>query len=347
MESRMLGSNESLVNSPLTRDVSQLNEMAGLNLPYLRIIHQACVAHEHFSKNAISKEVHIVVKNVVFLVEVTSNVDLSKSHIEAKLLYDFDREEDQKLEVSYVKNEPLEYKVNILDSGTKATIELRIKVLTSQHEDMLFRVQLKGIDPLSGREFETYTQPIKVISKLTQLKKSSNSNAINIGINNPKKRVSNDQIISILNRLESQQIEQRNFLQMILAKLYGIDSPISQSNNDQTIHSLSNFIPPQTLTTSSSEDFSTSNGSLVNELQQSQRKEEDEDYKHREAEGALWKFISSFDDLPPDQKREKIKGFLQHTSGVVTEKLSEFFDVFDNNVRKKLKTTKESTIHGK
>lgn len=54
-------------------------------------------------------------KNLAFQIELESNIDLTKSNLSGKLLYDFDREEDPKLEVSYVKAEPLEYKVNLLE----------------------------------------------------------------------------------------------------------------------------------------------------------------------------------------------------------------------------------------
>jgi hypothetical protein len=109
--------------------------------PELRIIEQSSVTQETSSKHGITKLVHVVVKNLTFTMEVASNaaLDLTKWNFEAKLLYDFDRDDDQAKEVSFVKNEPLDYKVNIADGGQKAIVELKIKVLTSQHEDMLFR----------------------------------------------------------------------------------------------------------------------------------------------------------------------------------------------------------------
>lgn len=104
----------------------------GEGVPEMTIVSQGSVALEHWSKNGVQKQVYIVVKNNMFPLELSSNVDLSKCAIEAKLIYDYDREDDEKMEVSYVKNEPLEYKVNMIDGGFKAFVEVKIKVLTSQ-----------------------------------------------------------------------------------------------------------------------------------------------------------------------------------------------------------------------
>jgi hypothetical protein len=88
-------------------------------------------------------------------------LDLTRANLSTKLLYDFDRDGDPKVEVAYVKNEPLECKVNIMEQGTKAIVDVKIKVLTSQHEDMLFRVQL--IATVNDQyQVEAVSKPIKV-----------------------------------------------------------------------------------------------------------------------------------------------------------------------------------------
>src|SRR5690349_21461090 len=87
--------------------------------PRLFVLSQGSVSSEFLSKNGISKHVHVVVKNLAFQIEIGSTVDLRRCSLDAKLLYDYDREDDPKLEVSYVKNEPMEYKVNIIENGAK------------------------------------------------------------------------------------------------------------------------------------------------------------------------------------------------------------------------------------
>lgn len=65
----------------------------------------------------------------------------------------------------------------------KALIEARIKVLTSQHEDSLFKIRFSALEPSTGTELEVYSEPIKVISKLTQLKKPRGSSASGSSLN--------------------------------------------------------------------------------------------------------------------------------------------------------------------
>jgi len=228
----------------------------------LLILSQGSVMHENFSKNGVQKQVHVVVKNLVFMVEIEAPIDLTKSTIEAKLLYDFDTDRSQKVEVSFVKNEPLDYKINIGESGQKATVELRIKVLTSQHEDMLFRVRIAAI--IDGQAYECHTQPIKVISKMTQkrepmapavvtptpVKKRSSSSVSSVS--------STEVITATLLRLEQQQQEIQKMLQLLIHRLF-MDStyPTSPQANMNvpaiSLHALSNLVSQQQIQQAQSE----------------------------------------------------------------------------------------------
>jgi len=308
------------------------NEVEALELaavaatPILSITSQGNVSQEHFSKNGITKQVHVVVKNLVFVVEVSSNLDLSKCNLEAKLLYDFDRDEEDKLEVSYVKNEPLEYKVSLSDGGFKASVELRIKVLTSQHEDMLFRVRLSAMDPLTGQPFGIITQPIKVISKLTQLKGKPGKEAPVNQMANNKKRTTNDMIANTLSDLHRQLQEQNKYIHLIMHKLFS-ESP-QQSRNPQDrdsepLHTLSNIITQQTLAIGEPNDFQS-------DIQS------DHSGQKPEFEDAFRNFISAFQNLQPEEKHNKLEGFLETVSN---DELSEILDVFESTpLRKKLKS---------
>jgi len=104
-------------------------------------------------------------------VEVAANVCLTDCNLEVKLLYDFDHMHEEKQEVNFVKNAPLDAKINLNDTGDRAKIEVKIKVLTSQHEDSLFRVRILATDPMTKLPFDLFTHPIKVISKMNQMKK--------------------------------------------------------------------------------------------------------------------------------------------------------------------------------
>jgi hypothetical protein len=71
-------------------------------------------------------------------------------------------------EVDYVENKPFQFKVNVVNGGRQVDIEVRLKVLSSQHEDMFFVVKFMALDPLTKREVSPYlvvhSLPIKVIS---------------------------------------------------------------------------------------------------------------------------------------------------------------------------------------
>jgi hypothetical protein len=93
------------------------NGVSVVGQPQIKLVRQEHVSTEYFSRNGIHKQVHVVVKNLNFPIELSSNVDLTKCEaLEAKLIYDFDRAEDQKLPVTYVKTPPLGIHSHLLSS---------------------------------------------------------------------------------------------------------------------------------------------------------------------------------------------------------------------------------------
>mmetsp|Transcript_20546 Transcript_20546/g.28830 ORF Transcript_20546/g.28830 Transcript_20546/m.28830 type:complete len:310 (-) Transcript_20546:33-962(-) len=300
----------------------EITEDAG---PHMQILNQGHVCQEHFAKNGVQKQVHVVVKNIVFIVEIGSTVDLTKCNLEAKLVYDFDNEEDQKLEVSYVKNEPLDYKVNIHEGGYKANLEVRIKVLTSQHEDMLFRVRITATDPISQMALEIYTQPIKVISKLTQVKKKESQGVTSpqgASINIKQKRPTTPSDTSYgvsLNGIQSTLDSHTNYFKLIVHKLF-VDPTIPlnafQSNEPlQTLSNISNIITQQT---------------LAEEIQSGHQASKDD------FDSLAPRFLASLDAMSVEEKRIKIDQLLQSPHG---GKLMELLDfVQASPLRKRQKT---------
>eukprot|EP01107_Rhizomastix_libera_P011278 TRINITY_DN2867_c0_g1_i1.p1 TRINITY_DN2867_c0_g1~~TRINITY_DN2867_c0_g1_i1.p1 ORF type:complete len:399 (-),score=89.44 TRINITY_DN2867_c0_g1_i1:124-1320(-) len=76
--------------------------------------------------------------------------------------------------VDYIRSKPVDFKV--VPSGQQDTfaVEIKIKVLTSQHEDLLFKVFIQEIDPVTKAPIPgmcCFTSPIKVVSKPDQIKK--------------------------------------------------------------------------------------------------------------------------------------------------------------------------------
>jgi len=143
----------------------------------LVLLRQTSLAEEKFSKNGIQKNVFVVVKNSSFAVQLgfshhLTELDFNRLSIESTLIYDC----EEGKQVDFVKLKPMEYKSHANENGDQCTVELRIKVLTSQLEDMFFRIKFRAIDAMTKIPFpnlETLSEPIKVISKPDQLKKKS------------------------------------------------------------------------------------------------------------------------------------------------------------------------------
>jgi hypothetical protein len=93
-------------------------------------------------------KIFVVIKNSPFYFQLgtsTGKVDFNQIAFEATLVYDCDGFKA----VDFVKNKPFDFKSNAGENGQILDVEIRIKVLTSQHEDMLFRVKIAGYHPLS------------------------------------------------------------------------------------------------------------------------------------------------------------------------------------------------------
>ena len=129
--------------------VSLDNTPVPANSPLL-ILRQNSLTVEQIYKNGISKKVHVVVKNHPFLIQVGlsttqwegQRIDFNRCPLEARLVYD----NDCFKEVGFVKLKPIEFKAHVNERGDQATLELRPKVLTSQLEDMLFKVKIVALD---------------------------------------------------------------------------------------------------------------------------------------------------------------------------------------------------------
>jgi len=298
-----------------------------MNVPRIVITTQAAVQHEQFAKNGIQKEVHVVVKNLGFQLEVEAEgVDMNKANLVAKLIYDFDKDTDPKIEVAYVKSEPMEYKVNILDEGVRAVVELKIKVLTSQHEDMLFRIQIYGTDPNTMMPLESVSKPIKVISKVTQKKNQGTPGAVSKkrgGNHAPSVMVASpvaqpvvpDTIASVglaLARIELQQQQQMAILNFIVRKLFsGVDD-------------LSLIAEQASLSSSQTE---ISSGSVPTNVALEDTADLENNFR---------KFLTAVNCIKPEEKQEKLSGLVSTLSTSESEKLVELLDCVSPRKRPRL-----------
>lgn len=257
--------------SPLSAPSSTSSSSAAA--PRLTILRQTSLAVEKFNQDGVQKNLHVVVKNNPFILDVQvvcpdqnnnntnsstpsafssaaaipgSNavaLDFHKITLEAYLLYDCD---DQK-EVVCVRATPLSYKgvVNELDP-TRCRLELQIAVLSSQHEDMNFRVRLCASNTASKAKLSNLSvtsEPIQVISKPEVLHKkrklqqqslsraaaaassSSSSSSSALGVvpssliskkrSNPQKK--DEQLVDILHRIEEMQQKQLRMIEAAAA----------------------------------------------------------------------------------------------------------------------------------
>jgi hypothetical protein len=188
----------------------------------ITIVKQTSPFEERVTRNGIQRDIHVVIKNSPFIVQigVAKNCEIDLNHVafEANLQYDTEGDKG----VDYVKVKPIEYKCVPSEAGDQVAIELRIKVLTSQHEDMFFKVSIQGQDPVTKQDIpnlRVLTAPIKVISKPEQLKKRQPPPPAN-----NKKRTVNDMVVEAVTRIEKQQSEQA----MIMEKLLELASPPSK-----------------------------------------------------------------------------------------------------------------------
>jgi len=142
----------------------------------LVIARQTSLSSEKVNKDGKTKNVHFVLKDKPFIVDVhlvndgnskdnNNSIELKSLILEANLLYD-----NPEKEVNFINVKPFEYMAKLNPEGTGFILECFIKILSSQNENALFKIRIKtsrkGIIPL-----EVLTEPIQVISKPSVLRK--------------------------------------------------------------------------------------------------------------------------------------------------------------------------------
>jgi len=306
-----------LENPLMFQDRMALQAALAASGPKLQITRQEDVTSEHFSiKNGISKQVHVVVKNLTFPIELSSTFDLSKANMVARLLYDFDKEDEEKTLVPFVKSEPLDYKVNVLDGGLKASVELKIKVLTSQHEDMLFRVHFVATDPETRQELHVFSQPIKVISKVTQVKKGKENHQTGSPApfkGTPTAKRTTSDVSQTLEDFRRQQEEHTRLLLLIKRKLFG-------QEDSSGIASLSESAELESLQL----------------LDEGRVKQETADF-----ETSFRNFLAILHLMQPEEKQAKVDAFLSSLTAPESEKLQEFISLLDSSHTQKKRKTRD------
>lgn len=317
---------------------------AGAQMVLLR---QTSPTQERVSRNGLQKHVHVVVKNTPFLLQLAltgpvftgsgSVVDFKTMVLDVALLYD----SDSMKAVSFVKTKPLDFKPMVNERGDQVSLNTKIKVLTSQHEDMFFRVRVRALEPKTKHEFlppiEVVSGPIKVISKPKQAKKRAPT----------KKRSVNDLLIETVLRVEEQQKLQKKKLKGLLDKrvahLVPEQSPGAgdlfpttpkfkdepQDCSSTTSAGATDFWGPSTSSSSSSSSSSASSAPSSSSTSTSSSSSGEAGLLPLEADEftlALHQLLSAYAHLQPEDKPAKIRRIMRTHSNHDTEQLGELLD---------------------
>jgi len=280
----------------------------------LTIVKHKAHSEEIVSKNGLQHPLHIIVKNSPYHLQIGGlsgqKVDFTKIAFEAFLLYDTDGLK----EVDYVKVKPMDFKSSPIENGRYLDVELRIKVLTSQHEDMLFKVRIQGYNPISRDEIPgmtLLTPSIKVISKPEQLKKKQPS----------KKRSLTDMLVETVSRIEKKQEEQQRLIERMMHQQTEQASTIDKK---QKVEDLPWGTLPELHVGGEKND----NKQLV------------------DFEDAFVNLIKAYSGMQSQDKSETIRRVIRNSSSKETERLSEIIDLFwTEGLRKEPSFVKKSQGH--
>jgi len=220
------------------------NEKKNLDESQLVIVSRRCYGEEIITKNGVQKNILVVVKNSPFHLNIAGlrKLDFNQFAFDSHLVYDCDG--GQK-EVDYVRSKPFEFKAVPSENGQQLDIELRIKVLSSQHEDMLFKVIIIGYHPVSHEEIPGIfisSPPIKVISKPEQVKKKQTI----------RKRTLTSLLMETISRIEKKQEEQQKIIEKMIGQQGQVASSISMINSGFKKRSRKEEVVEDSTTSSSS-----------------------------------------------------------------------------------------------
>eukprot|EP01101_Sappina_pedata_P012473 TRINITY_DN8596_c0_g1_i1.p1 TRINITY_DN8596_c0_g1~~TRINITY_DN8596_c0_g1_i1.p1 ORF type:complete len:402 (+),score=116.41 TRINITY_DN8596_c0_g1_i1:76-1206(+) len=302
--------------------------------PQLTIMKLNCLAHEPITDDSGENLlVCVVVKHSPFLVQLgidsgDPRINLKSYHFETKLLYDTP---DQK-EVDLPGMKPLEYKLKVDDQNI-LNVDCRLRVLTSQLEDMHFRLKIIALDPITKCQVTpplvAISEPIKVISKPEQIRKAVPATG--------QKRKANDLLLSGLELFEQQQRDQASLLQQLQNQVLALKSqqnPNSHQQHQQIYQNMAmqqNQQLPLMSMSSSSSSIPThprsSNNNINNNNNTSNPAANDQPEEKYTIEEAFKETIELFSSIPPEERAKRMRNVLQSVP-LSSQYIREVIDVF-------------------
>lgn len=302
--------------------------------PELSLLRQTSLHEEKVTKNGSTYNVHVVVKNSPF--QVALSLKSPKGDSFTQCTYDirlvYDESADNK-EVAFVKVKPVEYKPTINESGDQISFDVKIKVLSSHHEDNFFRLKIEVWDPAN----ETFPKlcvlsaPIKVISKPLKHRKkaapggsAAASNGMGAGgqhngaygqdggsggmkRSNIDRSNDDDYLVGKMDALLEEQQQTREELRQ-LRQLMAIQMGVGENGIMQDVDGFSTNPPP-------AKRIKTESGS--------------DDNPDKDFEGLLSRLIQVYSTLEVEEKTEKTRRMLRTMSGREAEMLVEMFDLLN------------------
>jgi len=320
-------------------------------VPRLKIVKQNSLTSVVTIKDGQSQTIHTVVKNSPFIIQVgldtsvlhdsatltivenpTTVQPLNLTHVtlDAKLLYD---NLEQK-EVDFVKHKPLDYKLqSVNESGTEAQIECRLKVLTSQLEDMHFRIKFQAILVQTEVCFMTaITDPIKVISKPERPPPDKRPRP-----NPGKRKTNNDILLETLTSVHQRQTQQQEMLKQLMQ--FVSKGSIAANPNSTAIPAEPAFgnpvhtnllpataapappVPPVNVPGNS--------GSQSMFWEPAKKKHKLDDDRPLDFETAFRDLMDAFDALAPEKRGDYMRNFIRNNN-TSPDELSELHDMFSS-----------------
>jgi hypothetical protein len=231
--------------------------MSSSSFSFFEIVRQESLGREQYANNSCNKIIHVVAKNLPFVIEVKSSFNLNAVRFYACLCYDHDDYGVDFKQVDFVKQAPLTFKAFVHSTGDSASVEIRLQVLSSHMEDSLFRVKIGFVDSASNTNMEVISEAMRVVSKPALVNKPKK-----IGASPRTKRPATpnapptttlvsqnsdvNSIMEVLVRMEQQQKAHQRFLEKAF-------SSSSRSSNDG--RNICSFVIPERIPDPQDQDF--------------------------------------------------------------------------------------------
>jgi len=239
------------------------------------------------------KAVHTVVKNAPFMIVLALNhhpnvkaneqLNFSRLSFSTSLVYDAEEPPYNK-QVDFVKVKPVEHKAKVSGQGSQVFLEVRLKVLTSQHENSLFRVKITAYPTSNTEGFVpelcVYSDAIKVMSKPEQIMKKAHLK---------KKRTVEDSLSETVSRILDQQKQQEQLIHTLIEAVVTADGKKRKLSDNRRDSSA-----PEKVQKVEKDSF----------------------------ENCFHSLVSSFDALPAEDRPLKIRRVVQNASATESEEVA-------------------------